>query len=342
MTSPSWTKRHLAGLSASWTKRHLAGLSAAALEWIRREPEGLDFEYPRLEGRRVLFRNEDALRNWMESPGFAHERSALLGKVDASLVADGRALPWSVRLQCWTGEGITLPFLLEEDHLQLGLKVHPELNGHTLGLSARLIGWNLKPSLPQGYVHTFAGELEAVSPQEIFLWRERGVAHSNLAHRIIWHSPSGFDWGYKGSGPAELALNLLAAADPCPESEQLCEWDLRREYGIDRLEILLEEGGGDEILSRLDAAYDRLDQRTGSLGVQLRPLRGPHTDPGFYRGHLKEDKPPQGWVRKRTQLLYQIFKDEFIAPLPLEGGHFQLEAIRTWLEARAPLVPVSP
>lgn len=33
-----------------------------------------------------------------------------------------------------------------------------------------------------------------------------------LPHRVICHSPSGFDWGYGGSGPAELALNILVDA----------------------------------------------------------------------------------------------------------------------------------
>lgn len=31
-----------------------------------------------------------------------------------------------------------------------------------------------------------------------------------LHHRYVYHSPDGFEWGYYGSGPAELALNLLA------------------------------------------------------------------------------------------------------------------------------------
>jgi len=28
----------------------------------------------------------------------------------------------------------------------------------------------------------------------------------------VWHSPTGFEWGYGGSGPADLALNILLAA----------------------------------------------------------------------------------------------------------------------------------
>jgi hypothetical protein len=27
--------------------------------------------------------------------------------------------------------------------------------------------------------------------------------------RVVWHSPDGYEWGYCGSGPADLALNIL-------------------------------------------------------------------------------------------------------------------------------------
>lgn len=30
-----------------------------------------------------------------------------------------------------------------------------------------------------------------------------------LKQRIVQHSPDGFQWGYGGSGPADLALNML-------------------------------------------------------------------------------------------------------------------------------------
>jgi hypothetical protein len=37
--------------------------------------------------------------------------------------------------------------------------------------------------------------------------------------RDLWnHSPTGFEWGYGGSGPAQLALALLA--DHCGDDEQ--------------------------------------------------------------------------------------------------------------------------
>ena len=35
-------------------------------------------------------------------------------------------------------------------------------------------------------------------------------AITNVPHRVIRHSPTGFSWGYGGSGPAEFALNILS------------------------------------------------------------------------------------------------------------------------------------
>jgi hypothetical protein len=46
-------------------------------------------------------------------------------------------------------------------------------------------------------------------------WRE-GRSYTNVPHLVMHHSPSGFAWGYGGSGPADLALNIL-------------EWVLRQE-----------------------------------------------------------------------------------------------------------------
>jgi hypothetical protein len=48
--------------------------------------------------------------------------------------------------------------------------------------------------------------------EDIILWRDKnGRACVNIPHSIIYHSPCGFEWGYGGSGPADLALNILYA-----------------------------------------------------------------------------------------------------------------------------------
>jgi hypothetical protein len=37
-----------------------------------------------------------------------------------------------------------------------------------------------------------------------------GGIKTNVPRRIVRHSPSGFMWGYAGSGPADFALNILS------------------------------------------------------------------------------------------------------------------------------------
>ena len=52
--------------------------------------------------------------------------------------------------------------------------------------------------------------LELYPKEDIILQRIDGKAIANVPHALVCHSPDGFEWGYGGSGPAELALNILA------------------------------------------------------------------------------------------------------------------------------------
>ncbi len=49
-----------------------------------------------------------------------------------------------------------------------------------------------------------------------------------VPHVWVWHSPTGFVWGYGGSGPADLALNILLAAtgdrDFAAKNHQAFKW----------------------------------------------------------------------------------------------------------------------
>lgn len=48
-------------------------------------------------------------------------------------------------------------------------------------------------------------------PADVVLWRDAGgVAHASVPH-VVRHSPSGLEWGYGGSGPADLARSILLA-----------------------------------------------------------------------------------------------------------------------------------
>jgi len=47
----------------------------------------------------------------------------------------------------------------------------------------------------------------------------------------LWnHSPSGFEWGYGGSGPAQLALAILA--DHCSDDEQAFNFHHRFKWAV--------------------------------------------------------------------------------------------------------------
>ncbi len=55
---------------------------------------------------------------------------------------------------------------------------------------------------------------------DVKIWREygakdtAGLVGASIPHSVIWHSPDGFNFGYGGSGPADLALNILNAFVP--------------------------------------------------------------------------------------------------------------------------------
>ena len=47
----------------------------------------------------------------------------------------------------------------------------------------------------------------------------------------LWnHSPTGFEWGYGGSGPAQLALAILA--DHCAHHERALNWYQRFKWAV--------------------------------------------------------------------------------------------------------------
>ena len=72
------------------------------------------------------------------------------------------------------------------------------------------------------------------------------IRHGNgnitfLKQRITLHSPTGFQWGYGGSGPADLALNMLydyllrthrkGAKDIALDLHQSFKWDFIARQG---------------------------------------------------------------------------------------------------------------
>ncbi|GBR74704.1 hypothetical protein NO1_1833 [Candidatus Termititenax aidoneus] len=57
-----------------------------------------------------------------------------------------------------------------------------------------------------------AGAVEAIKNfnSDIVLSRDSQGVNTNVPRRIVRHSPDGFEWGYGGSGPSDLALNILS------------------------------------------------------------------------------------------------------------------------------------
>lgn len=76
--------------------------------------------------------------------------------------------------------------------------------------------------------------------EDIILQRVNGCAVVNVPHAIKLHSPTGFEWGYGGSGPADLALNILYAItgdrELAMQYHQQFKWDfiarVPREGGV--------------------------------------------------------------------------------------------------------------
>lgn len=72
--------------------------------------------------------------------------------------------------------------------------------------------------------------LAAPFTADVQVWRADGSGDepagrvcTNVPHSCVLHSPVGFDCGYEGKGPADLALNILNAFYP-PRSELPRTW----------------------------------------------------------------------------------------------------------------------
>lgn len=74
---------------------------------------------------------------------------------------------------------------------------------------------------------------------DIVLKRVNGYATANVPHAIKYHSPTGFEWGYGGSGPADLALNILYAVT----GDRKIAMEYHQEFKWDFIAGMPEEGG---------------------------------------------------------------------------------------------------
>jgi hypothetical protein len=103
-------------------------------------------------------------------------------------------------------------------------------------------------------------QLPAVPGGDIILKRINGRPATNVPHRLTKHSPTGYEWGYAGSGPADLALNiLLMFVDPATAER------LHQEFKQAFIATLPEEGG---VIKREDIEH-WIAEHTGTLQLRF-------------------------------------------------------------------------
>jgi hypothetical protein len=84
-----------------------------------------------------------------------------------------------------------------------------------------------------------ADRVEGFLDDRVVLRRDPdGTVVTNVPHRNVYHSPCGYEWGYGGSGPADLALNILMAI--LPENEA---WNLHQDFKWKFVAPMPREGG---------------------------------------------------------------------------------------------------
>lgn len=73
---------------------------------------------------------------------------------------------------------------------------------------------------------------------DIKAWRDNNGAQTNVPHLILHHSPTGFEWGYGGSGPADFALNILYLF-----TDKETAWNLHQQFKWEFIARMPYEGG---------------------------------------------------------------------------------------------------
>ena len=119
------------------------------------------------------------------------------------------------------------------------------------------------------------GQLPALLNGDFIL--RRGIndkALTNVPHHVTHHSPTGYEWGYGGSGPADLALNVLETTlleldykgprTKCWHGNcfQLA-WDLHQKFKWDFIANALHDG---KVIPWQTVKDWIIDQCGGSLG----------------------------------------------------------------------------
>jgi ribosomal protein S27AE len=67
-------------------------------------------------------------------------------------------------------------------------------------------------------------------PLSRVVWIDDQFVSPERSQRVWNHSPDGFNWGYEGSGPAQLALAILLAAGIPPDRAVSLHQHFKRTY----------------------------------------------------------------------------------------------------------------
>ncbi len=67
----------------------------------------------------------------------------------------------------------------------------------------------LGPDATEGFADQMIVDRPVEQEGVFILRRDQDGAHTNVPHLCVEHSLSGFEWGYGGSGPSDLALNII-------------------------------------------------------------------------------------------------------------------------------------
>lgn len=54
-----------------------------------------------------------------------------------------------------------------------------------------------------------SGYIDVPMTEGVILERRNGETYTNVPHLVAHHSPTGYEWGYMGSGPTDLAFNIV-------------------------------------------------------------------------------------------------------------------------------------
>lgn len=107
---------------------------------------------------------------------------------------------------------------------------------------------------------------------------------ARLEHRVVRHSPDGFAWGYGGSGPAELALNIIVDALGDEAWCEHCE-------GAGSIAVV--ESDGDSYMATCEVCH----------GNRTSELASPTVYQAFKQRYVQTWDQDHGWDITRSEVL---------------------------------------